>query len=545
MSGPTPDENATAAAIATDAAIAASNIRLANTDPDARRSSPTALDADTPRFRSAQYWEMWDNWKICRDLFAGTRAIRANAKEYLPQNGSETPEDYVARIKRSECFPGFQHSIKGLAGIVCRDDPELQSDVPARIVDDWEDIDGQGTHGAVFAKRLFKDGMTTGHNGILVDVPAVVPERAGKTTLREEQDLGLRAYWVMIHAENIYSARFVTISGKVILTQIVFHEPTEEAAGNFATQTVIRYRVFKCEPISGTVSWELWEEDGSAPTEPPVKKFDGIVTNQIRIPFAVFYAGERLGPLQTDPPLLDLAFTNIAHVQVLSDRRHSLHIASVPILVFIGRPVSAQLNDDGTPKTQPVGPSVGLDVPIGGDVKYAEHAGNALGATKEELDMLERRMSALGLSLLQQMIQPQQTAEAKRIDKSEKDAVVKTPQRSWLDCMEMALAFHANFYREKDGGSIFANDDYEDIVIDASMIKAYSDMVAADQMDLDTMYTILKNRGGVPEDTDIEKVKENIRAAKQETLQQATDLVNATGGFNGTTPPATPPSGDS
>jgi hypothetical protein len=39
----------------------------------------------------------------------------------------------------------------------------------------------------------------------------------------------------MIHAENIYSARFKMIQGVTTLTQIVFHEPTEEAVGDFAS----------------------------------------------------------------------------------------------------------------------------------------------------------------------------------------------------------------------------------------------------------------------------------------------------------------------
>jgi hypothetical protein len=110
-----------------------------------------------------------------------------------------------------------------------------------------------------------------------------------------------------------------------------------------------------------------------------------------------------------------------------------------------------------------------------GDVKYVEHSGSALGQTREELNDLERRMSALGSVAPQQMIRPAESAEAKRIDKSEKDAVVKSPARSWVDSMEMALQFHANFYRkEPTGGSIFINDDYEDVVLDATMIKVYS-----------------------------------------------------------------------
>jgi hypothetical protein len=550
MADPTPDSNPSAAREATARAIAMSQIRSGSTDPDARYLSPTALDIDTPRFRSALYLDMAPFWKICRDLFAGTKAIRANAEDYLPQNGSETAADYVARVERTECFPGFQHSVKGLTGIVTREDLELQDDVPPRIKDDCEDIDGQGNHIAVFAKEYFNDGLTVGHAGILIDVPPAPEDSIGKTklgegrlTLADEQTLGIRAYWTMIHAENIYSARFKMIQGVTTLIQIVFHEPTEEAVGDFAMFTISRYRVFRCDTDTGIVTWELWEDDINGLTSDPPKKIaNGVVTNQTRIPFVVFYAGKRKGPLWTDPPLLDLAYSNIAHVQVLSDRRHSLHIASVPILVFIGRPLAAQLNEDGTPKVQEVGSNVGLDVPIGGDVKYVEHSGSALGQTREELNDLERRMSALGLSLLQQMIRPAESAEAKRIDKSEKDAVVKSPARSWVDSMEMALQFHANFYKEPTGGSIFINDDYEDVVLDATMIKVYSDMVAADQMDLETMYTILKNHGAVPDDIDVAEVQSRIEEKQKKDLAAAKLLMPSTAPAPGTPkPPASSP----
>jgi hypothetical protein len=536
MSGPiTPDSNADAARAATAAAIAASQIQMGSTNPDDRVSSPTALLADTPRFRSSLYFDMAPFWKICRDLFSGTKAIRAYAEEYIPQNGSETAQEYVNRIQRTECFPGFQHSVKGLTGIVTRKDPVLQDDVPPRIAADLEDVDGQGSHFAVFAKNYFTDGLTVGHAGILIDVPPAPKEsigaktlEAGKLSLKDENDLGLRAYWMLIHAENIYSARFKTIGGVVTLTQIVFHEATEESAGEFLTYTISRYRVFRCDTETDSVTWELWEDAvGASLAEPPIKIASGVVTNQIRIPFTAFYAGHRIGPLHTEPPLLDLAYSNIAHVQVLSDRRHSLHIGSVPILVFIGRPISAQQDEDGNPKTQEVGSSIGLDVPIGGDVKYVEHQGHALGATREELQDLERRMSALGLSLLQQMVRPAESAEAKRIDKTEKDAIVKSPARSWQDSMEMALQFHANYYKEPTGGSIFIDDDYEDITLDANTIKVYSDMVAANQLDLDTLYTILQNRGALPEDLDFEKIKQNIADEKAASLAEATALMKA------------------
>jgi hypothetical protein len=482
-----------------------------STNPDLQLG-PSSIQAglvtsDTPQYKAPLYHEMYNRWEMCRDVFAGTEAIRANSaapggKNYLPQHPAEDDDEYQLRTGRAEMFPGFQHSVKGLTSIVFRNDPELQSDVPKEIADQWENIDGAGNHGSVFARNVFEEAMTVGHSLILVDMP-VAPQFGRRISVAEERGLGLHPYWTHISPEQVYSWRTEVINGVVTLTQIVIHEQLNYAAGIFAVGVMSRYRVLRYDHATGEVTYEIWDQTMS---NLPEFVESGFIRGVNRIPIVVVYAGQRRGPLHSMPPLLDLAYANIAHTQVLCDHRYALYLASVPLLVFKGRPAAQLVNDDGTPKKTTIGPNVAIDVSETGDVKYVEHSGNALGQTRQELKDLETRMATLGLAMLQHETRAAETAEAKRIDKSEKDATIATAARSLIDALETAMDYHAQFlgYPPGSGGSIYMDLDFNIELMDAQTMQAIIGMVSAGQLSLQTMWELFMNRGVLPEDLDTE-----------------------------------------
>jgi hypothetical protein len=431
--------------------------------------------------------------------------MRALGETYLPRAPAETQLAYERRISKSEFFNGFGRTVKGLTGMVFRRNPTLGDDMPEPLKKHWEDIDGAGTHGDVFAKTLFDDGLTTGLAGILVDHPSVAD--AADLTLAQVEALNLRPYWVPYAASQILSAREERDGARMVLSQLVLKEEYMALDGDFGEKAVCRYRVFKRTKLAGkgVVTYQVWEETavGGQKTLAPLGGV-GIVAKQTEIPFSPLVTGDRLGCLETRPPLLDLAYTNIAHWQVQSDHRYSMHIASIPILVFKGR----QLLEGGEEKEQVIGPEVGIDVDKDGDVKYVEHAGTALAATRQELQDLESRMAAQGLAMLQHETRAAETAEAKRIDKAEQDSTLATAARGLGDCLELAFQFHAN-YLSLDAGSIEVNQEFEDLAFDAGMIAALSNLEVAGQISLDTLWTMLETGGILPDsfEADVEKVK--------------------------------------
>ena len=520
-----------------------------------------ASESNKPTFTAPAYDVMAPRWKLCRDAMLGTEAMRdpANLDEYSPKGLAETSSERLARVKRAEFFPMFKETVKGLTGLVFRNDPELGDDVPQALVDLCENIDGAGTAMPVFARRVFNDGLIVGHSGILVDVPKVSSTKP--LTLRQEQAIGLRPYWVHIKAEQVVNWRTQTINGNTILTLLVLAETIDAPDGDYGTAETTRYRVFRRDPVSGVILYEVWTLKGSDP-DPELDDF-GELRNAFVIPFTVFYAGERLAPLQSLPPLLDLAYTNIAHFQVLSDHRSSLHAAGNPILVIKGR-VGGQniaadpnaplqnspsrfavggvedadgtpadlLNPDGTGAI-PLGVNMGIEVDKDGDVTYAEHAGTALGASANELSAIETRGAAQGLAMLQRSTRAAQTAETEKLQRSEKDASLSSAARSLEDMLEMALAFTALFIELPSGGTISVDRKFEDIVVDTPRISALSQAQAAGQFTLETFWKMIGTE--LPDDFDPVEERARLEQAAAITIDRTT-TTTASGDVGGGNP---------
>jgi hypothetical protein len=504
-------------------------------------SSGPGPDKNKPDYKSRAHTALVPLWKMMRDLWGGTRTMREAGELYLPRGAAETVKDFQDRLKRTEFFNAFRRTNSGLTGMVFRRDPELDEDVGETFAAHWENIDNAGTHGAVFARQLLSIGLRDGGAAILVDYPEV----DGTLTLAEERARNLRPYWVKVDADQIISARTTMIDGQSVLSQIVLKEVATEADGDFGEVEVTRFRVFRLVHTSiaimqeaqdagvtlapgemdqlakldgYAVTWELWEYQGD-PQELTVLR-RGRVRNQSRIPVAYFAAGEELSWGYAYPPLEDLAHTNIAHYQVKSDHRFSMHKASVPILVMKGR--------DRTESEVIVGPNTGIDVSPEGDVKYVEHAGTALNATRTECQDLEAQMAAQGLSMLKRETRSAETAEAKRIDKSAEDSMLGSIARSLQDALEEAAGFHAAYIGDT-GGSIQVNMEFEALSFDATFISAVSNLQVANQISLDTLWDILAAGAVLPDTFDKAEEEKRIMDAMTQAVEQMRATAQAMG----------------
>jgi len=137
-------------------------------------------------------------------------------------------------------------------------------------------------------------------------------------------------------------------------------------------------------------------------------------------------------------------------------------------------------------------------------VGYVEHSGAALGQTRQQLLDFKGDMAVLGLGMLQHETRAAETAEAKRMDKSEQDSVLATAARSMQDAVEVAMGFHAEMLKLPTGGSIALNQDFEKLSLDATQIAAYSALVLAGQISLETFWIIMQEGGALHDGFDAE-----------------------------------------
>lgn len=470
-------------------------------------------DKTKPSYTSSTYRAMDAEARVVRDVSAGIGTLRSKNTEYLPKHPKEELGDYAVRLEQAVLFNGVQRTLEGLAGMVFRQDPQPSEDMPAQILEHLENIDNTGRHVDVFSRAVFIDALESGHAGILVDVPAVAAPEGRRLMQSEEAALGVRPYWCHVRKEDILSWRTAVVTGRTMLTQLVLREVTSEEDGRFGEKEVTRYRVLSRDD-AGVVKWEVLEIDAEKDVVVTVAG-PGAVTNQSEIPFVVVY-GNRTGFLQSRPPLLDLAETNIAHYRLLADHLYAMHLANIPVGVLTG--VDPEMEVE-------VGPNAWLKLPQNATFEWKAHEGQNFAENREQLREFKADMAAMGLSLLQVETRQAETFAAKRMDKSESDSALASAARSLQDGLEMALVYHGNFMKIDKPGTIAVNRDFENVPITPEEMREWRESVAAGQHSLETMWAVQKSRGMLPDDFDPEVERERIASEGLPPTQPEPDPV--------------------
>ena len=435
-----------------------------------------------------------------RDVAGGTDRMRDRRTVYLTQHPAETAGDYRVRLNNAILSPNAVSStVSALAGMVHRENIVVHEDVPSQIVELLSNIDNKGTHLDVFCRNAFADALEAGHVGVLVDAPSI--EDAGALTRVQESALGIRPFWVTYAKESIISWRFDRVNGRQVLEQIVLHEPTIEPSGMFGEEVVDRWRVLRRAGTDDApiVEWQIWE----LVDETPVLQSTGTLANISDIPFVGIYGGTKTAELESDPPLLDLAYVNIAHYQVHADLRQSLLKACCPILTLMG------VDSDEPIKS---GPNITLTLPEGADAKYVEHTGRAHGDAENRLKDYKHDMSTMGVGMLFPEVRNPETATARRMDKSEQDSALATAARSQQDGIDQLLRITADMLGLEESGTVSINRDFDMLTLDAQELTAWFAAEAQGIVSLETLWAILQEGGKLPDGFDAELEKDRIEA---------------------------------
>jgi hypothetical protein len=485
---------------------------------------PSPTTANLPSTRSKAVERQASALQMVRDLWSGTETVRERRTAYLPQDPGEDAADYQARLHRSVFFNVFRATVEGLTGFIFAKDPTLGEDVPPAIAGTgdletgrsgghWENIDNAGTHGDVFVRELTTDALIAGHAGILVDYPDTGGERL---TLADEQARKVRPYWVPIKKDAIVSWRTAVIDGRTILTQLVLEECAMVPDGAFGEKEQTRYRVLYRNVVTGVIGFVLLEVTEKKEV---VQVGDGLYRNQVEIPFAEVVTSGKRSFLESDPPLIDLGYLNVAHYQGWSDAANSRHKTCVPVFFTAG------VVPAGEHATLIIGPNMGINAsdPTA-KAEYVTHSGESLDACKIALDDLKSDMAVMGLAMLAPQKRSAETAEAKRIDKATTDSKLAVTSRGVQDGVERALGFHARYLLLEDGGSVQINREFEDQSMPPDLMTAWATL--AEKLDIPVRLVLeaLQEGGRIAASADLDAIEDEIyaaAAARQAEEQQA------------------------
>ena len=411
------------------------------------------------------------HWLLIEALLQGTYGIRKGHRKYLPQEPRELDEAYDNRLMRSTLAPYYVRLERMLAGMLTRKPVRLE-DVSDVVTEQLFDVDLQGNDLNVWTYETARKCIRYGHVGVLVDAP-----KAGENG---------RPYYCTFTPRDILGWRSEIKDGKQVLTQLRLMEEITVPDGLYGEKQVQQVRVltpgaFEIHQKNDKGDFVLVDEGRTSLSE---------------IPFAVAYSN-RVGVLESRPPLADIAELNLKAYQVQSDLDNQLHISAVPMLAIYGFPQSAEEIS--------AGPGEALALPETARSEYIEPGGNSYDAQFRRLDQIASQINELGLAAVLGQKLSAETAEAKRIDRSQGDSTMMVIAQQMQDLIDNCLQFHAQFMQQSQAGSSFINRDFLATRLEPQEIQALLQLYTAGTITQETLLNQLSAGEVLGDEFDVEE----------------------------------------
>lgn len=426
-------------------------------------------------------WEnMEPHWVLIENLLGGSYQMRKRHRDYLPQEPRELDEAYDNRLARSVCPPYYQRLERMLAGMLTRK-PVRLNDVADVIREQLFDVDLQGNDLNIWTYDTARKVIRYGHCGVLVDAPA---------------DANGRPYWVTYTPRDILGWRTELVDGQQKFTQLRLMEKVVEPDGDYGETIVEQVRLL----TPGAFEIHRKNNDGD------FQLFDEGTTSLSEIPFSVAYSN-RINFMESRPPMEDIAELNLKAYQTQSDLDNQLHIAAVPMLAFYGFPQTSE--------EVSAGPGEAIAFPADGRAEYIESKGTSFDSQFKRLDQLEHQINTLALAAVLGQKLGAETAESKRIDRSQGDSTMQVVAQQMQDMIDNSLIFHAQYLGNNSAGSSFVNRDFLAARLDPQEIGSLLQLYTAGTITQETLLKQLHEGEVLGDEFDVE---EELEATQQASL---------------------------
>ena len=428
------------------------------------------------------------HWVLIEDLVGGTYEMRRRHRKYLPQEPRELDESYDNRLARSVCPPYYQRLERMLAGMLIRK-PIRLNDVSDVVSEQLFDVDLQGNDINVWAYEVARKMVRYGHIGVLVDAAA---------------DGEGRPYWTTYTPREILGWRSEIVDGKQKLTQLRLLEKVMKPEGDFGEEEVQQVRVLKpgefqiFQKSKKTSDFEVIDEGRTSLEE---------------IPFSVAYSN-RVNVMESRPPLEDIGELNLKSYQVQSDLDNQLHISAVPMLAFYGFPNAAE--------EVSAGPGEAISFPPEGRAEYIEPQGKSYDAQFKRLDQLAKQINELGLSAVLGQKLSAETAESKKIDRSQGDSTMMVIAQQMQDLIDNCLTFHAEYLNIPETGTCFVNRDFVGARLEPNEIGSLLQLYTAGTISQETLLKQLHEGEVLGDEFDVEEELESTQVSGLIAMDQPT-----------------------
>lgn len=385
------------------------------------------------------YERMADEWKLPEDLTGGTIKMREASRtasggryrgSYLPQHEHESANAYEERLFSTFLFPGYEEAIGGLSARPFSKATTVNKEAPGQVHEWAKDVDNAGRDLSQFAHDVLRMGIHRGMAHLLPEFPNTGV--LGRTIADDIRD-GVRPHLVLIDPMDVIGWRLEKSRGKQRIIQLRVKETVTIPDGDWGEKDLKAIRVYQ-----KTADGVVWELHVQPPESDEYVLLDEGTYSLPEIALSTFYTN-RTAMMEACPSLGRLAEINLQHWQSSSDHRGLFRFARAGVLFGAG------IKQEELGGTATVGNRLWLASDYQASLRWVEHEGRALGASKADLDDLKADMAALSLRPLMRSRPGNATATETAIDTAETNASLLSWVRRAENAIAMALKNAARF----------------------------------------------------------------------------------------------------
>lgn len=463
----------------------------------------TAQD-DDPSHPISAYFAQMPAWQTMQAVLKGNQYLRGIAREYIPVLPNETDACYQRRLMQALFTPYTSRVIDAAIGLIMRKPITLEGGDEG-FWEEWsQDCDRQGTDFQEFARKLLASSIGYGHASIMVDYP----KKTGIKTLADERQAKLMPYFTMIEPWQVIGWRQDRRKSGSQLEQVRIKEYTTRPRGEFGEEIVEQIRVLE------NGSFKVFER-----TESDAKwiQVEAGRTSLPEIPIATTYS-EKKATFISEPPLLDVAYINLAHYRLQSQHLNALTVAGFPLLVLKGY-------DDQGQKLQ-LDVSKAIAMPVEGGVEYVEPANQAFQAYMDELDALANQCSNLGIAVLAQQKMVAEAAKKAQLDRADTNSMLANISLDLEQCLQNAVDMAAA-YAGQEAPIVGLSRDFDVQRMDSAEMGGVVQLFNAGIIDQQTALEML-HRGEVLDDAvDLEQIVAGTELEEQQDMERQVEQTAA------------------
>lgn len=325
-----------------------------------------------------------EDWELIEDVLEGARAVKDKGSKYLPMLDKMDYKEYMSYKARAQFFNATARTVNGLVGLVFRKQPTINLGDAEILRDSLTSCTIDGLSFATFARSIFRDTLSYGRVGALVDAP---PK-------------GGTPYFSKYCADDIINWRKKKFdNGKVLADQIILEEdvvvPSDDGFGSeeidiyrelvILPDGIFAHRIYyPVKKSNGEKSYELMG------TVMPIVPGMGYFRNEM--PFVVFGPNHTGVDIQKSP-ILDIAELNILHYQRSAQLAHGQFYTATPTYWAVP-PANGELPE------YTVGPNTVWLVDQPHSCGILEYRGEGLKYLESACSQLENQMAGLGARLV-------------------------------------------------------------------------------------------------------------------------------------------------